>query len=430
MPLLLQARITSVSFEEARYRHYRAQQRRGGALQKAAAQVRQRAPSPFDEDAAQATRRLFARTVAQVVEIHALERTFDAWRSLEARPKAPPTLPARPPSNGAPDEAKYDPRALDLGARLAQRVLDDRLSRSRLQQWSSITKRPASPALSSLTEDFVVVEDAPPPPPPIESPVSPALSDQRRELADVIAKNCGIVALCRSLSRRRRADAFRRWASRHRTEHANGLESALFEAQRTLDARRTLVALDDAWRRRRRERLRRVIGIWRALSAAGNVAAAEAEGLALCPSQTSSCGYLGISFSAAKEKGGAVSKKRYSASLMGKSLGNYAVPEHAALVLLPPRGRGSRHPVQCGGVHRRRRGIEGEAGGVDGGAVGVDVLRDEVDGPRGRGHVSHHDPGGAERGGYQPADACAGAKLEDRLPDHTWQRRRRWRART
>ena len=71
MPLLLQARITSVSFEEARYRHYRAQQRREGALQKAAAQVRQRAPSPFDEDAAQATRRLFARTVAQVVEIHA-----------------------------------------------------------------------------------------------------------------------------------------------------------------------------------------------------------------------------------------------------------------------------------------------------------------------------------------------------------------------
>ena len=62
------------------------------------------------------------------------------------------------------------------------------------------------------------------------------------------------------------------------------------------------------------------------------LAAAEAEGLALCPSQTSSCGYLGISFSAAKEKGGAVSKKPYSASLMGKSLGNYAVPEHAALV--------------------------------------------------------------------------------------------------
>ena len=140
MPLLLQARITSVSFEEARYRHYRAQQRREGALQKAAAQVRQRAPSPFDEDAAQATRRLFARTVAQVVEIHALERTFDAWRSLEARPKAPPTLPARPVTNGAPDEAKYDPRALDLGARLAQRVLDDRISRSRLQQWSSINK--------------------------------------------------------------------------------------------------------------------------------------------------------------------------------------------------------------------------------------------------------------------------------------------------
>ena len=277
MPLLLQARITSVSFEEARYRHYRAQQRRGGALQKAAAQVRQRAPSPFDEDAAQATRRLFARTVAQVVEIHALERTFDAWRSLEARPKAPPSLPARPATNGAPDEAKYDPRALDLGARLAQRVLDDRIARSRLRQWSSITKRPASPALSSLTEDFVVVEDAPPPPPPpIESPVSPALSDQRRELADVIAKNCGIVALCRSLSRRRRADAFRRWASRHRTEHTNGLESALFEAQRTLDARRTLVALDDAWRRRRRERLRRVLGTWRALSSAGNVAAAEA----------------------------------------------------------------------------------------------------------------------------------------------------------
>ena len=76
MPLLLQARITSVSFEEARYRHYRAQQRREGALQKAADQVRKRAPSPFDEDAAQATRRLFARTVAQVVEIHALERTF------------------------------------------------------------------------------------------------------------------------------------------------------------------------------------------------------------------------------------------------------------------------------------------------------------------------------------------------------------------
>ena len=41
MPLLLQARITSVSFEEARYRHYRARQRSGGALQKAAAQVRQ-----------------------------------------------------------------------------------------------------------------------------------------------------------------------------------------------------------------------------------------------------------------------------------------------------------------------------------------------------------------------------------------------------
>ena len=119
MPLLLQARITSVSFEEARYRHYRAQQRREGALRKAAAQVRQRAPSPFDEDAAHATRRLFARTVAQVVEIHALERTFDAWRNLEVRPKAPPSLPARPPS-------KYDPRALDLGARLAQRVLDDR----------------------------------------------------------------------------------------------------------------------------------------------------------------------------------------------------------------------------------------------------------------------------------------------------------------
>ena len=218
MPLLLQARITSVSFEEARYRHYRAQQRREGALQKAAAQVRQRAPSPFDEDAAQATRRLFARTVAQVVEIHALERTFDAWRSLEARPKAPPSLPARPATNGAPDEAKYDPRALDLGARLAQRVLDDQKARSRLRQWSSITKRPASPALSSLTEDFVVVEDAPPPPPPpIESPVSPALSDQRRELADVIAKNCGLVALCRSLSRRRRADAFKRWAACHRT---------------------------------------------------------------------------------------------------------------------------------------------------------------------------------------------------------------------
>ena len=36
MPLLLQARITSVSFEEARYRHYRAQQRREGALRKAA----------------------------------------------------------------------------------------------------------------------------------------------------------------------------------------------------------------------------------------------------------------------------------------------------------------------------------------------------------------------------------------------------------
>ena len=177
---------------------------------------------------AQATRRLFARTVAQVVEIHALERTFDAWRSLEARPKAPPSLPARPPS-------KYDPRALDLGARLAQRVLDDQQARSRLRQWSSLTKRPASPALSSLTEDFVVVEDAaPPPPPPIESPVSPALSDQRRELADVIAKNCGIVALCRSLSRRRRADAFKRWASCHRTEHTNGLESALFEAIRVL----------------------------------------------------------------------------------------------------------------------------------------------------------------------------------------------------
>ena len=260
MPLLLQARITSVSFEEARYRHYRAQQRREGALRKAADEVRQRAPSPFDEDAAHATRRLFARTVAQVVEIHALERTFDAWRNLEARPKAPPSLPARPATNGAPD--KYDPRALDLGARLAQRVLDDRISRSRLQQWSSMTKRPASPALSSLTEDFVVVEDAPPPPPPpIESPVSPALSDQRRELADVIAKNCGLVALCRSLSRRRRADAFRRWASCHRTEHTNGLESALFEAQRTLDARRTLVALDDAWRRRKRERLRRVLGL-------------------------------------------------------------------------------------------------------------------------------------------------------------------------
>ena len=138
MPLLLQARITSVSFEEARYRHYRAQQRRGAALQKAAAQVRQRAPSPFDEDAAQATRRLFARTVAQVVEIHALERTFDAWRSLEARPKAPPTLPARPATNGAPDEAKYDPRALDLGARLAQRVIDDQKARSRLRQWSGV----------------------------------------------------------------------------------------------------------------------------------------------------------------------------------------------------------------------------------------------------------------------------------------------------
>ena len=63
--------------------------------------MRQRAPSPFDEDAAQATRRLFARTVAQVVEIHALERTFDAWRSLEARPKAPPSLPARPATNAA-----------------------------------------------------------------------------------------------------------------------------------------------------------------------------------------------------------------------------------------------------------------------------------------------------------------------------------------
>ena len=50
MPLLLQARITSVSFEEARYRHYRAQQRREGALRKAAAEVRQRAPSPLDED--------------------------------------------------------------------------------------------------------------------------------------------------------------------------------------------------------------------------------------------------------------------------------------------------------------------------------------------------------------------------------------------
>ena len=85
-----------------------------------------------------------------------------------------------------------------------------------------------------------------------------------------------MVALCRSLSRRRRADAFKRWASRHRAEHTNGLESALFEAQRTLDARRTLVALDDAWRRRRRERLRRVLGTWRALSSAGNIAAAEA----------------------------------------------------------------------------------------------------------------------------------------------------------
>ena len=70
MPLLLQARITSVSFEEARYRHYRSKQRREGALRKAADEVRQRAPSPFDEDAAHATRRLFARTVAQVVEIH------------------------------------------------------------------------------------------------------------------------------------------------------------------------------------------------------------------------------------------------------------------------------------------------------------------------------------------------------------------------
>ena len=115
MPLLLQARITSVSFEEARYRHYRARQRRDGALQKAVTQVKKRAPSPFDEDAAQATRRLFARTVAQVVEIHALERTFDAWRNLEVRPKAPPSLPARPPS-------KYDPRALDLGARLAEQL--------------------------------------------------------------------------------------------------------------------------------------------------------------------------------------------------------------------------------------------------------------------------------------------------------------------
>ena len=94
MPLLLQARITSVSFEEARYRHYRAQQRREGALQKAAAQVRQRAPSPFDEDAAHATRRLFARTVAQVVDaaVRQTGASMDKGRTLVHNSKQlPPT---------------------------------------------------------------------------------------------------------------------------------------------------------------------------------------------------------------------------------------------------------------------------------------------------------------------------------------------------
>ena len=135
-------------------------------------------------------------------------------------------------------------------------------------------KAAASPACRPLTEDFVVVEDAPPPPPPIESPVSPALSDQRRELADVIAKNRGIAASV-VLSRRRRADAFKRWASRHRTEHTNGSKAP--------SSRR-----NGPWTRGGRSSrptpggggggsgLRRVLGTWRAQLSAVDVVAAEA----------------------------------------------------------------------------------------------------------------------------------------------------------
>ena len=61
MPLLLQARITSVSFEEARYRHYRARQRRDGALQKAAEQVKKRAPSPLESAVSPPATRCAAR---------------------------------------------------------------------------------------------------------------------------------------------------------------------------------------------------------------------------------------------------------------------------------------------------------------------------------------------------------------------------------
>ena len=260
MPLLLQARITALSFEEARYRHFRAKELRCGTLQKAWDQVNA-------DDATQATRRLFARTVGQVVEIHALEHTFDAWLRMPARPKAP-ALPARPK---AADE--YDPRSLDLGMRLAQRVLDDRTARSRLRRWAAVAKR--------------------------SSPTEPSVAVVAGDLADGMAMQCGLIALGRSLKRRRRGDAFRRWAARptrvivrlatrlassllrrrfmawRRADNTQGLESALFEAQRTLDARRCLGALDDAWRRRRRERLRRVLGRWRA-SGAGGAAAVEA----------------------------------------------------------------------------------------------------------------------------------------------------------
>jgi len=260
MPLLLQARITALSFEEARYRHFRAKELRCGTLQKAWDQVNA-------DDATQATRRLFARTVGQVVEIHALERTFDVWLRMPARLKAP-ALPARPK---AADE--YDPRSLDLGKRLAQRVLDDRTARSRLRRWAAVAKR--------------------------SSPTEPSVAVVAGDLADGMATQCGLITLGRSLKRRRRGDAFRRWAARparvivrlatrlassllrrrfmawRRADNTQGLESALFEAQRTLDARRCLGALDDAWRRRRRERLRRVLGRWRA-SSAGGAAAVEA----------------------------------------------------------------------------------------------------------------------------------------------------------